>query len=167
MGSGSSISTNDATAPGEVMTDRTFYAAAILAVILAVVVVVNGRDILRYALGLPVYRVVDYDRGLTREAARAKPVIAALDRCHHQHGRFPAAASQLTPYLPPGLALSPAVEHNIINGCFYRKYNNGNAYELRVIFGRDEPTLRYKYEGLKAHWVYDDGSTQIPVRLNP
>jgi hypothetical protein len=151
------------------MTDRTFYVAAILATILVVVVVVNGRDILRYALGLPVYHVADYDPGLTREAARAKPVIAALNRYHHLHGRFPAVLSQLVPYLPSGLALSPAIEHNVINGYLYRKYNNGNAYTLGVVFGRDEPMLLFRYEGSKGHWVFDyqNGSPGKEIILKP
>jgi hypothetical protein len=149
------------------MPDRTFYVAATLTVILAVVVVLNSRVIFRYVTGLPVYRVADYDPGLTRMAAKAKPLMAALDRYHRLHGRFPPAASQLTPYLRPGLARSPALEYNVINGCAYRKHKNSDDYELWVIFSRDDPRLHYESKGSTWRLVYDDGSADKPVRLNP
>ena len=134
--------------------------------LLALLFAVHGCDILRCVLGLPIYRVVDYDPGLTREAATAKPVIAALNRYYHQHGRFPDAASRLAPYLPSGLANPAALKNNIINAWVYRSYY-GNDYQLGLVSGREEPMLRYKYEGSKGHWVYDNGSTEIPIRLNP
>src|SRR5438309_9091814 len=90
-----------------------------LAAILTVVVATHGLDIIRYALGIPVYHLVDYDPGMTRDAAMVKPVIAALDRYHHQHGRFPASLSQLAPYLPPGSGTPAALKNNFFNGWDY------------------------------------------------
>jgi hypothetical protein len=147
------------------MAKRTIWVAWGLAAILAVVVAIHGLDIIRYALGIPVYHLVDYDPGMTRDAATVKPVIAALDRYHHQHGRFPAALSQLAPYLPAGLANPAALKNNFFNGWAYRSYDG--KYWLRRIFGRETLPPLYKYEGSKGQWFWDTGKTRIPVRLNP
>jgi hypothetical protein len=157
---------------GEMMPKRTNRMAwglsAGLSVILAAVVVMHARDILCYVLGLPIYRVVDYNPGLTRQAATAKPVIAALNHYHRQHGRFPAAVSQLAPYLPSELATPAALKRPSINGWHYSKYENGKICELVRWLGRD-PMLCYEFKGSEGHWTYDngDGSPRVPIRLNP
>jgi hypothetical protein len=147
------------------MTDRTFYPAAILAVILAAVVVTHGLDIIRYALGIPVYHAVDYDPGITRDAATVKPVIAALNRYHQQHGRFPADLSQLVPYLPSGFGTPAALKNNSVHGWNY--YSYGNKYWLHRRFGRETLPPFYEDEGSNGHWFWDTGKTKIPIRLNP
>jgi hypothetical protein len=148
------------------MTDRTFYVAAILVTILAVWVALHGLDLVRYALGIPVYHQVDYDPGMTRDAATVKPLMAALDRYHHQHGRFPADLSQLVPYLPSGLTTPAALKHNFFNEWAYSSHH-GNEYRIQRWFGRERLPPLYKYEGSQGHWFWDTGETEIPIRLNP
>jgi hypothetical protein len=139
--------------------------AWVLWVVLGVVVVTHGLDIIRYALGIPVYHLVDYDPGITRDAAKVKPVIAALDRYHHHHGRFPTDLSQLAPYLPSRLGTPDLLKNNFVAGWEYYSYRD--KYWLHRKMGHYTLPPLYEYEGSNGRWFWDTGKTKIPIRLNP
>jgi hypothetical protein len=118
--------------------------------------------------GFPIYRPVDYDPGLTREAATANPVIAALSRYRREHGLFPSAAAQLVRCLPAGSTIPWALQHGSINGWNYHKHDNGKSYEMVRGLGRD-PELAYVFQGSTGQWVFRpcDGSPDKTIKLNP
>lgn len=124
-----------------------------------------SRQIVRFD-----YPAADYDPMLTREAARALPLIKAIDRYRGEHSSLPATMEDLAPYLParpkppkapvpPGQAAKPD----------WHYYRLGDArYDLSVGLGWD-PTLHYRFEGSKRYWYFDpgDGSDEKIIKLVP
>jgi hypothetical protein len=116
----------------------------------------------------PSYQARNYDPRLTREASTATPAIAALNRYRSQHSAFPAAASQLAPYLPPAYATTIGLKESYVGRWNYWKTDNGQGYRLSLRLGWD-PFLYYQYDGSKGHWVFvpGDGSPEKPIILKP
>jgi hypothetical protein len=116
----------------------------------------------------PSYKPANYDWRLTREASTATVVIAALNRYRSQHSSFPAAASQLAPYLPAASAAPSSVSHHFVCGWYYFRTDDGRGYALSRKLGWD-PLLRYEYHGSQGRWIFypGDGSAEIPLILKP
>jgi hypothetical protein len=78
----------------------------------------------------PTYAAADYDARLTREAATAMPLIAALNRYRDEHAGFPAHAADLISYLvsaSPG-PLTASIDD--ILGWRYAQGEKGVSYIL-------------------------------------
>jgi hypothetical protein len=124
-----------------------------IALTLGVVVLVGGVLLLVRAGrvgGLPpTYDARDHDQMLSREAATAQPLIAALTRYHAEHGLFPPEASVL------GVALSDWI---------YAAQPSGYTLSKKL---RWDPTLHYRFEGDRGRWVFDpgDGSPEREIAL--
>jgi hypothetical protein len=116
----------------------------------------------------PTYAAVDYDPRLTREAATAKPVIAALNRYQRNHSTYPVEASELAPYLPPASVTPTALKNGYVCGWKYLRSRNDKGYVLSLRLGWD-PSLGYWYDGSKGHWIFEpgDGSAEKQLILNP
>jgi hypothetical protein len=113
----------------------------------------------------PSYAAADYDARLTREAATATPVIAALNRYHAEHSVFPAHASDFVSYLPN--SPTPLGSDEIL-GWRYEQSERGTGYVLYRKLGWD-PTLQYRCKGVAGTWVFDpgDGSAEKTIILKP
>jgi hypothetical protein len=110
----------------------------------------------------------NYDPELTRDARRVLPVIAALNRYHSKHSSFPADASQLAPYLPPGSVRTIGPGHSHVDGWDYRRDRDRKGYVLSVRLDWD-PSPDYWYDGSKGHWIFQpgDGSAEKEIILRP
>ena len=117
------------------------------------------------------YPAVDYDSMLTREAARALPLIKAIDRYRGEHARLPADLADLGPYLPARSkrpkASVPTPEDMKPEWMYTR--TGSTSYDLFLKLDWD-PSLNYRCEGSKGYWYFDpgDGSDNIKIiKLNP
>jgi hypothetical protein len=148
------------------------FVSVLLLVLLAVAGVAVLHDISgapKFPGGMPpTYNAANYDPRLTREASTATVVIAALNRYRSKHSAFPAAASQLAPYLPYATAASSSLRHGFVCGWYYEKTSNGRGYALSRSLGW-VPCLRYEYHGSKGRWVFvpGDGTPEKPLILKP
>jgi hypothetical protein len=116
------------------------------------------------------YPAADGDLRLTREAARALPLIKAIDRYRGEHSSLPANMADLDPYLPapskPPKAPLPSVQA-VKPDWHYTRIGDAR-YDLAVGLGWD-PSLHYRFEGSKGYWYFDpgDGSDVKIIKLNP
>jgi len=116
------------------------------------------------------YGARDQDARLTREAATALPVIAALERYHTQHASFPEDLSVLRDVAPadPGeKSFWPDSAGSALGWRYYRQ-GDGAGYVLSRKLGWD-PMLEYHSDGDPGLWVFDpgDGSDEKPILLKP
>jgi hypothetical protein len=117
----------------------------------------------------PDYAAADYDPRLTREAATATPLIAALKRYHDDHSTFPEHMTDFVSYLsspPPPEQLQPASDY-ILDWHYYRLGKSG-GYVLSRTLGWD-PKLQYYDDESGKRWVFDpgDGSPKKTILLKP
>jgi hypothetical protein len=116
----------------------------------------------------PTYAAADYDARLTREAANAMPLIAALNRYHDEHAGFPAHAADFISYL---VSVSPrplTASTDDMLGWRYAQGEKGVSYILSRKLGWDA-SLRYHYDASGTRWVFDpgDGSPERTIILKP
>jgi hypothetical protein len=117
------------------------------------------------------YPAVDYDPLLTREAARALPLIKAIDRYRGEHASLPAEMADLGPYLP---AHAKRPKNWVPSPQDMRpewEYTRTGAASYDLFLKLDwDPSLNYRREGSKGYWYFDpgDGSDAIKIiKLNP
>jgi hypothetical protein len=147
--------------------------AAVPASALVGMVALHGLDLLRYALGVPVFRAVDYDPDFTRRARAALPVIAALNRYRSKHSTFPANAAQLARCFPPGSVrtIHPGPYFIMVRGWHYYPDRGGKGYGLSRKIDWDAG-FSYEYDGSKGHWIFSsddlpDGPGSKEIVLKP
>jgi hypothetical protein len=115
------------------------------------------------------YPASDYDPMLTREAARALPLIKAIDRYRGEHSSLPANQADLAPYLParPKPPEVPTPESARPQWLYLRM--GVASYDLFLKLDWD-PSLHYRFEGSKGYWYFDpgDGNEDFKIiKLNP
>ncbi len=114
------------------------------------------------------YPAADYDPLLTREAARALPLIKAIDRYRGEHSSLPADMADLAPYLPdwPRPTKDPSPDA-VRPEWLYTRIGIAR-YDLHLGLGWD-PSLHYRFEESKGYWYFDpgDGSDRKIIKLNP
>lgn len=113
------------------------------------------------------YPAADYDPRLTREAAKALPLIRGLDRYYQAHAIFPPERNDFAPDLPE-LPKAPAKPRPHKVGWMYSRGMNGTTYSLYLKLGWD-PTLQYQCDGSRGYWQFDpgDGSEPKIIKLKP
>lgn len=136
----------------------------VLPVLALAVVSYLGRDIIRSD-----YPAADYDPMLTREAARALPLIKAIDRYRGEHSSLPADMADLASYLParPKPPKLPTPESAKTQWRYLRL--GVASYDLFLKLDWD-PSLHYRFEGSKGYWYFDpgDGNEDMKIiKLNP
>jgi hypothetical protein len=136
----------------------------VLPVLALAVVSYLGRDIIRWD-----YPAADYDPMLTREAARALPLIKAIDRYRGEHSSLPADMADLASYLParPKPPKLPTPESAKAQWRYLRL--GVASYDLYLKLDWD-PSLHYRFEGSKGYWYFDpgDGNEDFKIiKLNP
>jgi len=112
------------------------------------------------------YPARDYDPLLTPKAARALPLIKAIDRYRGEHSSLPADMADLAPYLPTR-PKPPKVPHAVRPEWQYTRIGVA-SYDLYLKLDWD-PSLHYRFEGSKEYWYFDpgDGSDGKIIKLNP
>jgi hypothetical protein len=122
------------------------------------------------------YRAVDGDTRLTRVAAEAKPVIAAIERFANAHGHCPDPqdAQEVAEFvtLLPGDLDAKALNGSVFLGphglwSYSRRSDTGICWLWRKL-GWD-PSLTWTLEGERRFWTFDpgDGSEVRQVVLDP
>jgi hypothetical protein len=104
------------------------------------------------------YPAADNDPLLTREAARALPLIKAIDRYREEHSSLPANMADLEPYLParPKPPRAPVPPRQAVKRDWFYTRLGGSSYDLSLVLGWD-PLLHYHWEESKAYWYFDPG----------
>jgi hypothetical protein len=124
----------------------------------------GGRDMITWN-----YPASDYDPMLTEKAARALPLIKAIDRYREEHSSLPENQDDLAPYLP-ARPKPPKVPTPQSSRPQWRYLRLGAAsYDLFLKLGWD-PSLHYRFENSKGYWYFDpgDGNENYKIiKLNP
>jgi hypothetical protein len=115
------------------------------------------------------YPAEDYDPMLTREAARALPLIKAIDRYRGEHSSLPATQADLDPYLPA--RPKPPKVPNLQSAKAQWRYTRlgVTSYDLSLRLDWD-PSLHYHFEGSKGYWYFEPGDgneDSKTIKLNP
>jgi hypothetical protein len=117
------------------------------------------------------YPAADYDPMLTREAARALPLIKAIDRYREEHSSLPADMADLAPYLParPKPLKVPTPESARSQWMYTRLGVASYDLDLRLDW---DPSLHYRFENSKGYWYFDpglgnEGTDFKIIKLNP
>lgn len=129
-----------------------------LALVFLIIVGVVGLYILVYYYEWPIsppYSAKDFDRGLTKIAKTALPIINAMDNHFQRNGKYPEKFDEFKIYFPNAIHFpDPDMETYEYNGWSYYRIKTETGYRLWRSLGRD-PSLKYISDN--KQWIFDPG----------